>query len=64
MVQGAWAQTQVADEGLHEAPLWDYTLGGTFKSSDLAKLPGSAGLEPVVGLRYGRWKLGIGDGSE
>lgn len=45
-------------------PPWDYSLGGTFKSSDLAKLPGSAGLEPVVGLRYGRWKLGIGDGSE
>jgi hypothetical protein len=64
LLQGVLAQTPLADEDVQELPLWDYTLGGTFKSSDLAKLPGSAGLEPVVGLRYGRWKLGIGDGSE
>jgi len=47
-----------------EKPLWDYALGGTFKSSDLAQFTRTAGLEPVVGLRYGRWKLGIGDGTE
>jgi hypothetical protein len=47
-----------------EKPLWDYALGGTFKSSDLAKFTRTAGLEPVLGLRYGRWKLGIGDGTE
>jgi hypothetical protein len=47
-----------------EKPLWDYALGGAFKSSDLAKFSSSAGLEPLVGLRYGRWKLGIGDGTE
>ncbi len=46
------------------APLWDYTLGGTFKSSDLAQFSRTASLEPIVGLRYGRWKLGIGDGTE
>ena len=47
-----------------EKPLWDYALGGTFKSSDLAQFTRTAGLEPIVGLRYGRWKLGIGDGTE
>jgi len=47
-----------------EMPLWDYALGGTFKSSDLGNFRHTAGLEPVVGLRYGRWKLGIGDGTE
>ena len=47
-----------------EKPLWDYALGGTFKSSDLARFTRTAGLEPVVGLRYGRWQLGIGDGTE
>ena len=45
-------------------PLWDYTLGSTFKSSDLARFSSTASMEPVVGLRYGRWKLGIGDGTE
>ena len=47
-----------------EKPLWDYALGSTFKSSDLAQFTRTAGLEPIVGLRYGRWKLGIGDGTE
>lgn len=47
-----------------EKPLWDYALGGAFKSSDLAQFTRTAGLEPIVGLRYGRWKLGIGDGTE
>lgn len=45
-------------------PVWDYTLGSTFKSSDLTRFIRTASLEPVVGLRYGRWKLGIGDGTE
>jgi hypothetical protein len=49
---------------LAENPVWDYTLGGSFKSSDLAQFTRTAGLEPVLGLRYGRWKLGIGDGTE
>ncbi len=47
-----------------EPPVWDYTLGGSFKSSDLAQFTRTAGLEPVLGLRYGPWKLGIGDGTE
>ena len=45
-------------------PLWDFTLGSTFKSSDLAQFTRTASLEPIVGLRYDRWKLGIGDGTE
>ncbi len=48
----------------HDQPVWDYTLGSTFKSSDLTRFIRTASLEPVVGLRYGRWKLGIGDGTE
>ena len=64
LAQECLAQTAVSDESSSDTVQWDYTLGGTFKSSDLAKLPSSAGLEPIAGLQYGRWKLGIGDGSE
>jgi hypothetical protein len=39
-------------------------LGGTFKSADLDQFTRTAKLEPIVGLRQDRWKLGIGDGSE
>ena len=58
------AQSESSHDSRSAPTPWDYSLGGTFKSSDLAKLPSSAGLEPIAGLQYGRWKLGIGDGSE
>lgn len=64
LAQECLAQTVVSDESTPDTVQWDYTLGGTFKTSNLAKLPSSAGLEPIAGLKYGRWKLGIGDGSE
>jgi hypothetical protein len=69
MVQIAAAENDNAEQSDTSAPVqeerspWDFTLGGTLKTSDLAKLPGSAKLEPVVGLQSGRWKLGIGDSN-
>ena len=41
-----------------------YTLGLRLRSSDLSHLSGSSALRPVLGLRYGRWRIGIGDGQE
>jgi hypothetical protein len=41
-----------------------YTLGVRAKMSDLGDPLGSAKLRPRLGLRYGKWKLGIGDGRE
>jgi hypothetical protein len=41
-----------------------YTLGVRAKIGDLGDPLGSAKLRPRLGLRYGKWKLGIGDGRE
>jgi hypothetical protein len=39
-----------------------YTLGTRLKSNDLGDWQNSARVRPVIGLRYGKWQLGIGDG--
>ena len=42
-----------------------YTLGGRFKFADFGDLNGdTVKLRPVIGLRWGRWRVGIGDGTE
>lgn len=40
-----------------------YTLGTRVKSNDLANFDQTVKVRPVIGLRYGRWQLGMGDGS-
>jgi hypothetical protein len=47
---------------LPDANQWSYTLGTRLKSNDMADWQNSARLRPVVGLRYGKWQVGIGDG--
>lgn len=39
-----------------------YTLGTRVKSNDLANFDQTVKVRPVIGLRYGKWQLGIGDG--
>jgi hypothetical protein len=39
-----------------------YTLGTRLKSNDIGDWQNSARVRPVIGLRYGKWQLGIGDG--
>lgn len=39
-----------------------YTLGARLKSNDLGDWQNTARVRPVIGLRYGKWQLGIGDG--
>jgi hypothetical protein len=41
-----------------------YTLGIRMRADDLNQDTRSAQLRPVLGLRYGRWRVGIGDGQE
>ncbi|PUE35374.1 hypothetical protein B9Z46_09960 [Limnohabitans sp. Hippo4] len=41
-----------------------YTLGIRMRADDLNQDTRSAKLRPVLGLRYGRWRVGIGDGQE
>lgn len=41
-----------------------YTLGIRMRADDLNQDSRSAKLRPVLGLRYGRWRVGIGDGQE
>lgn len=43
---------------------WHYTLGMRIQADDINQATHSAKLRPVVGLRYGRWRMGIGDGQE
>ncbi len=39
-----------------------YTLGTRLKSNDFADWQNTRRVRPVIGLRYGKWQLGIGDG--
>ena len=39
-----------------------YTLGTRLKSNDMGDWQNTARIRPVIGLRYGKWQLGIGDG--
>jgi hypothetical protein len=39
-----------------------YTLGTRLKSYDMGDWQNTARVRPVIGLRYGKWQLGIGDG--
>jgi hypothetical protein len=39
-----------------------YTLGTRLKSNNLGDWQNTARVRPVIGLRYGKWQLGIGDG--
>lgn len=43
---------------------WNYTLGMRVRADDINQASRSAKLRPVLGLRYGRWRVGIGDGQE
>lgn len=43
---------------------WSYTLGLKVKSSDRADGSKDLALRPVLGLRYGRWRLGYATGDE
>lgn len=43
---------------------WNYTLGMRVRADDINQASRSAQLRPVLGLRYGRWRVGIGDGQE
>jgi len=40
-----------------------YTLGTRLKSNDIADWQNTARVRPVIGLRYGKWQIGIGDGQ-
>jgi hypothetical protein len=73
----AGAQTQVlapfetseeADTPAHQpsdAPTkWRYTLGLRLRADDINQDTHSAKFRPVLGLRYGNWRVGIGDGQE
>lgn len=49
---------------LEAATPWNYTLGMRVRADDINQASRSAKLRPVLGLRYGRWRVGIGDGQE
>jgi hypothetical protein len=46
------------------AQRWRYTLGLKLKTRNLADASTDVGLRPVLGLRYGRWRLGHATGDE
>ena len=43
---------------------WSYTVGLKLKTQDLADARTSLALRPVLGVRYGRWRLGHATGDE
>lgn len=59
------AQTADAPTEAEEPPnKLHYTLGIRMRADDINQDTRSAKLRPVLGLRYGRWRVGIGDGQE
>ena len=54
--------TSEVTAALGEADQLYYTLGTRLKSNDIADWQNTARVRPVIGLRYGKWQLGIGDG--
>ncbi len=59
------AQQTTADSSAEEPPSEGrYTLGLRVRVDDIHQETQSAMLRPVIGLRYGRWRMGIGDGQE
>jgi hypothetical protein len=55
------AETTASDAPAHG---WRYTLGLKLKTRDLADARTDVALRPVLGLRYGRWRLGHATGDE
>ena len=49
---------------LEAATPWNYTLGMRVRADDINQASRTAKLRPILGLRYGRWRVGIGDGQE
>ena len=47
---------------IEEADQLSYTLGTRLKSNDMGDWQNTVRVRPVIGLRYGKWQLGIGDG--
>jgi hypothetical protein len=56
------AATEQAVQANNESK-FSYTIGTRFKSNDFSEIQHTARIRPVLGLRYGKWQLGIGDGS-
>jgi outer membrane scaffolding protein for murein synthesis (MipA/OmpV family) len=46
------------------ASRWSYTLGVKVQSSDVTNASSDLSIRPVLGLRYGRWRLGHPTGTE
>ena len=60
-----FAQQTPLEPPADEAPTqWNYTLGLRVRADDIHQGTQSVKLRPVIGIRYGRWRVGIGDGQE
>jgi len=51
-----------ATETLDDSDKIYYTLGTRLKTNDIGSWEKTARVRPVIGLRYGKWQVGIGDG--
>lgn len=60
------AEPQTPDTQPSDVPAkrWRYTVGLKLKTQDLADARTSLALRPVLGVRYGRWRLGHATGDE
>jgi hypothetical protein len=63
----SFSAAQIADAPTEDEEVQNkvhYTLGIRMRADDINQDTRSAQLRPVLGLRYGRWRVGIGDGQE
>ena len=61
----SWAQSEApSTDNENSKPVLHYTLGLRVRANDINQDTNSLALRPVLGLRYGPWRVGIGDGQE
>lgn len=60
-----FAQTSIdaIEPSITNSPSFNYTLGIRLKSNDISSWSQAARLRPIIGLSYGKWRVGIGDGQ-
>lgn len=57
----AQASIEAIEPSITNSPSLNYTIGMRLKSNDISSWIQAARLRPIIGLSYGKWRVGIGD---
>jgi hypothetical protein len=59
----AQTSNEVIEPTTTNSPSFNYTLGMRLKSNDISSWSQAARLRPIIGVIYGKWRVGMGDGQ-